>query len=32
VKDAVSSSAINPRRYESYRRLIALTEKLERQL
>lgn len=32
VQDGVSSSAINPRRYESYRRLLALTEKLDRQL
>ncbi|MDH4124302.1 MAG: ribosome small subunit-dependent GTPase A [Gammaproteobacteria bacterium] len=29
VKDAVSTSIINPRRFESYRRLLALTEKLE---
>jgi len=28
VKDAVESEAISPRRYESYRRLLALTEKL----
>jgi ribosome biogenesis GTPase len=27
VKDAVESEAISPRRYESYRRLLALTEK-----
>jgi len=28
VKDAVANDAISPRRYESYRRLLALTEKL----
>ena len=32
VKGAVSSSTISPRRYESYRRLLALTERLDRQL
>jgi len=32
VKDAVESEAISPRRYESYRRLLALTENLEKQL
>ncbi len=31
VKEAVSASTINPRRYESYRRLLALTEKIDRQ-
>ena len=30
VKDAVDNDAISPRRYESYRRLLALTEKLEK--
>ena len=29
AKDAVDSGAISPRRYESYRRLLALTEKLK---
>lgn len=31
VKTAVESADINPRRYESYRRLLFLTEKLEQQ-
>lgn len=31
VKNAVSTSTISPRRYESYRRLLALTEKIDRQ-
>jgi len=30
VKDAVDNDAISPRRYESYRRLLALTDKLEK--
>jgi len=32
VKERVDTLAISPRRYESYRRLLALTEKLDRQL
>lgn len=32
VKDAVENAAISARRYESYRRLLRLTEKLEKQL
>ncbi|MDH3614112.1 MAG: ribosome small subunit-dependent GTPase A [Gammaproteobacteria bacterium] len=32
VKTAVENETISARRYESYRRLLALTEKLERQL
>ena len=32
VKDGVKSEKISPRRYESYRRLLALTEKLDKQL
>jgi ribosome biogenesis GTPase len=32
VKSAVENEAISERRYESYRRLLALTEKLERNL
>ena len=32
VKNAVESEAISPRRYESYRRLLALTEKLDKKL
>jgi ribosome biogenesis GTPase len=32
VKDRVDSGAISARRYESYRRLLALTEKLEKKL
>jgi ribosome biogenesis GTPase len=32
VKDAVDRGMISPRRYESYRRLLALTEKLENKL
>ena len=31
VKAAVEAGAISPRRYESYRRLLALTEKLDQQ-
>ena len=32
VKDGVESEEISARRYESYRRLLALTEKLDKQL
>jgi ribosome biogenesis GTPase len=32
VKAAVESGAISERRYESYRRLLALTEKLEKNI
>lgn len=32
VKDGVTAETISPRRYESYRRLLALTEKLDQQL
>lgn len=32
VKEAVEAGAVSARRYESYRRLLALTEKLERRI